>query len=132
MNVSHSIAGTDIARGFHPDGRYEFKIDANGDAVEELTYRFAFAAKEADGAQAYELHRLTGSDAADPHAEGRTCRRRGDGPRDRAGGRRPSLGRRGRGPVLDRLIRGTPLACGHRVVPPARGCRWKGRRVSTS
>ncbi|MEO5875941.1 MAG: DUF4331 family protein, partial [Streptosporangiaceae bacterium] len=70
VNVSHSIAGTDIPRGFHPDGHYEFKIDGDGDAVEDLTYRFTFGPRDADGAQTYELHRLTGPDAGDPHAGG--------------------------------------------------------------
>ncbi|WP_198533880.1 DUF4331 family protein [Streptomyces odonnellii] len=39
MDVSHSLACEDIPRGWYPEGRYEFKIDGNGDAVEELTYR---------------------------------------------------------------------------------------------
>jgi hypothetical protein len=70
MNVSHSLAGEDIPRGFHPEGRYEFKVDGNGDAVEELTYRFTFGEARRDGVQPYTLHRLTGLQAEDPYAEG--------------------------------------------------------------
>ena len=39
INVCHSIAGEIPAPGYHPEGMYEFKIDLNRDAVEELTYR---------------------------------------------------------------------------------------------
>ncbi|MFE7123320.1 DUF4331 family protein [Streptomyces sp. NPDC057617] len=70
MDVSHSLAGEDIPRGFHPEGRYEFKIDGDGDAVEELTYRFTFGERGPDGRQAYRMHRLTGVEAQDSHAEG--------------------------------------------------------------
>ncbi|XVU28072.1 DUF4331 family protein [Actinoplanes sp. CA-054009] len=57
INVCHSIAGDIPEPGFHPEGKYEFKIDTNGDAVEELTYRFVFAPRDADGRQAYEIFR---------------------------------------------------------------------------
>ncbi|MDX3854521.1 DUF4331 family protein [Streptomyces sp. AK02-01A] len=67
---SHSLAGEDIPRGFHPEGRYEIKIDANGDAVEDLTYRFTFEERDEAGEQSYELRRLTGPEARDPAAEG--------------------------------------------------------------
>ncbi|MFF7211963.1 DUF4331 family protein [Streptomyces sp. NPDC008238] len=73
-NHSHSLGGEDVPRGFHPEGRYEIKIDGNGDAVEDLTYRFVFAEREgrdtADGAQTYEVRRLAGPEARDPSAEG--------------------------------------------------------------
>lgn len=69
-NHSHSLAGKDIPRGLHPEGRYEFKIDTDGDAVEDLTYRFVFAERDADGRQAYGVHRLAGPDARDPAATG--------------------------------------------------------------
>ncbi|MFE4174131.1 DUF4331 family protein [Streptomyces sp. NPDC056909] len=67
---SHSLGGEDIPRGFHPEGRYEIKIDANGDAIEDLTYRFTFAERDQAGEQNYELRRLTGPEARDPAAEG--------------------------------------------------------------
>jgi hypothetical protein len=70
LNVSHSLAGEDILRGFHPEGRYEFKIDGDGDAVEDVTYRFTFDDRRQDGSQPYTLRRLTGSEAQDPYADG--------------------------------------------------------------
>ncbi|GEC06233.1 hypothetical protein SSP24_38880 [Streptomyces spinoverrucosus] len=69
-NHSHSLAGEDIPRGLHPEGRYEFKIDGIGDAVEDLTYRFSFSDADADGTQGYELRRLAGPEAGDAFAEG--------------------------------------------------------------
>ena len=36
INVCHSIAGAVRSPGFHPEGMYEFKIDLDGDAVEEI------------------------------------------------------------------------------------------------
>ncbi|GAA0424414.1 hypothetical protein Acor_45250 [Acrocarpospora corrugata] len=69
-NHSHSSAGLDIPRGLHPEGRYEVKIDGNGDAVEDLTYRFTFDARDEHGNQAYRLCRLAGLDARDVSAEG--------------------------------------------------------------
>jgi len=38
INVCHSIAGPIPA----PEGMYEFKVDLDGDAVEDLTYRVTF------------------------------------------------------------------------------------------
>ncbi|MFF2102299.1 DUF4331 family protein [Streptomyces sp. NPDC058202] len=64
-NHSHSIAGEDIPRGLHPEGRYEFKIDGDGDAVEDVTYRFLFEAQDATANQAYQVRRLNGREAGD-------------------------------------------------------------------
>ncbi|MFB4284787.1 MULTISPECIES: DUF4331 family protein [unclassified Nonomuraea] len=69
MNVSHSLAGN-VTRGFHPEARYEFKIDGNGDAVEDVTYRFTFGDRDADGEQAFELRRITGPAARDLFGSG--------------------------------------------------------------
>jgi hypothetical protein len=49
---------------------YEFKIDLNGDAIEELTYRLTFTERDKNGNQTYTVRRLTGADATDPHAGG--------------------------------------------------------------
>jgi hypothetical protein len=49
---------------------YEFKIDLNGDAVEELTYRFVFKERDMNGNQSYTVRRLTGADAVKPEAAG--------------------------------------------------------------
>ena len=70
INVCHSIAGAVPSPGFHPEGMYEFKVDLNGDAVEEITYRIKFDARDADGAQRLTLHRIDGAQATDPHAPG--------------------------------------------------------------
>ncbi|MET7422604.1 DUF4331 family protein [Dactylosporangium sp. NPDC005555] len=68
MNVNHSIAtevtGHRVPAGFHPDAQYEFKVDTNGDAIEDLTFRFTF-----DG-PALRLHGLAGTHATHPEARG--------------------------------------------------------------
>ncbi|GLW11261.1 hypothetical protein Misp01_63890 [Microtetraspora sp. NBRC 13810] len=69
-NHSHSFAGEDIPRGMHPDGTYEIKIDGNGDAVEDLTYRFTFGERAGDGTQPYVLRRLAGPEPRDALAAG--------------------------------------------------------------
>jgi len=67
VNVDPSIAGPDAPRGFHPEARYEFRIDGDHDQIPELTYRLAFGPADQAGRQAVELRRLTGQDAdADP------------------------------------------------------------------
>jgi hypothetical protein len=68
VNIDPSIAGPDAPRGFHPDARYEFRIDADDDQIPDLTYRLAFGPADQAGCQAVELRRLTGQDAdADPN-----------------------------------------------------------------
>ena len=42
MIVNTSLAGAGRIPGFHPEGRYEFKIHLDGAATEQLTYRFSF------------------------------------------------------------------------------------------
>jgi Domain of unknown function (DUF4331) len=71
INVCHSIFGPIPAPGYHPEGMYEFKIDMNGDAIEDVTYRFVFKERDAQGNQSYVVTRLMGADAADPHAAGK-------------------------------------------------------------
>ena len=63
MNAGHSLAGQDV-RGFHPEAMYEFKIDGDGDAVEDVTYRLTFTD------HLLRLHRIDGTDAPDPFAAG--------------------------------------------------------------
>jgi Domain of unknown function (DUF4331) len=74
MDVNHSIApqvtGTKVPAGFHPEARYEFKIDTDGDAVENITYRLTFGELDSDGRQAFEFRLLTGTEAADLDAQG--------------------------------------------------------------
>ncbi|MEV4005284.1 DUF4331 family protein [Actinomadura sp. NPDC049753] len=69
MNVSHSLAGGN-PRGFHPEARYEFKVDGNGDAVEDVTFRFTFDDRGATGDQAFRLQRIIGPEAREPTGTG--------------------------------------------------------------
>ena len=70
INVCHSIAGPIPAPGYHPEGMYEFKVDLNGDAVEELTYRLIFDERDKNGNQRYQVRNIRGAGASDPHAPG--------------------------------------------------------------
>jgi hypothetical protein len=57
-------------KGFHPEALYEFHVDVDGDAVQDLTFRFRFLAPDADGRQAWALYRLAGAEAGDRNASG--------------------------------------------------------------
>ena len=70
INVCHSIFGEIPTPGYHPEGMYEFKIDLNGDAIEDVTYRITFDDRDAAARQRFVLRRITGADATDPHASG--------------------------------------------------------------
>ncbi|MGA2894503.1 MAG: DUF4331 family protein [Xanthobacteraceae bacterium] len=70
INVCHSIFGKIPTPGYHPEGMYEFKIDLNGDAVEDTTYRINFDERDSAGQQRFVLQRITGAKAVDPHAAG--------------------------------------------------------------
>jgi Domain of unknown function (DUF4331) len=69
IDVCHSIAHPKIP-GYHPEGMYEFKVDLNGDSVEEVTYRFSFDERDSQGKQHYTVRYIRGADATDPHAAG--------------------------------------------------------------
>ena len=66
INVCHSIFGKIPTPGYHPEGMYEFKIDLDGDAVEDVTYRFTFDERDSAGKQRFVLRRITEGAAADP------------------------------------------------------------------
>ncbi len=70
INVCHSIFGPIPAPGYHPEGMYEFKVDLNGDAIEDITYRLTFTERDMHGRQAYTVRRLIGAEAVDPEAAG--------------------------------------------------------------
>ncbi|MGA7225341.1 MAG: DUF4331 family protein [Candidatus Acidiferrales bacterium] len=70
ISVCHSIFGPIPTPGYHPEGMYEFKVDLNGDAIEDFTYRFTFQERDAQGNQAYTVRRLTGADAGNRDAAG--------------------------------------------------------------
>ena len=48
---------------FHPESVYEFKLDTNGDELEEVSYRFRFGAPDATGKQPLNVLRATGERA---------------------------------------------------------------------
>ena len=70
MIVNSSLAGPGRVPGFHPEGRYEFKIHLDGAAAGQLTYRFSFGPADASGAQRVTIDRLAGPDAGDDRADG--------------------------------------------------------------
>jgi hypothetical protein len=70
MIVNTSLAGAGRVPGFHPEGRYEFKIHLDGSAGEQLTYRLSFAPADASGAQQVAIDRLDGTGAGDDHLAG--------------------------------------------------------------
>ncbi|CAA0090277.1 Uncharacterised protein [Starkeya nomas] len=70
INVCHSIFGAIPTPGYHPEGMYEFKIDLDGDAVEDITYRLTFDERDGAGAQRLLLRCVTGSGATNPDAPG--------------------------------------------------------------
>ena len=70
INVCHSIFGPIPVPGYHPEGMYEFKVDSNGDAIEEVTYRLTFDERDKNGKQRYVVRCVKGQDAIDPHAPG--------------------------------------------------------------
>ncbi|HUM06013.1 MAG TPA: DUF4331 family protein [Terriglobales bacterium] len=70
INVCHSIFGPIPSPGYHPEGMYEFKVDVDGDAVEEITYRLTFSERDAKGRQRYVVRCIKGAAATDPHASG--------------------------------------------------------------
>jgi len=70
INVCHSIFGPIPVPGYHPEGMYEFKVDLNGDAVEDVTYRLTFGERNKSGKQSYAVRCIRGAEAVDPHAPG--------------------------------------------------------------
>ena len=72
INVCHSIAGPIPAPGYHPEGMYEFKMDLDGDAIEDITYRVTFDERDEHGKQRYVVRCIRGADAIDPDAAGTT------------------------------------------------------------
>jgi hypothetical protein len=95
INVCHSLAGEIPVPGCHPEGRYEIKVDLDGDATEELTYRFTFEERDETGQQAYRLHRLTGDEAARAEADGELVLESVTGTTASSGGLRTWAGKAG-------------------------------------
>jgi Domain of unknown function (DUF4331) len=70
MMANSSLAGTDRPAGFHPEGRYEFKVHLDAASDEAITYRFSFAPADSSGVQGVVLDRLEGAEAGDDSATG--------------------------------------------------------------
>ena len=70
INVCHSIFGPIPSPGYHPEGMYEFKIDLDRNAVEEITYRFKFNERDQHGNQSYIIRRIRGPEATDLFSQG--------------------------------------------------------------
>jgi hypothetical protein len=56
-------AGKTSPTTFHPEIVYEFKVDTNADAIEELSFRFKFGAPDANGEQPITVLSATGAAA---------------------------------------------------------------------
>ena len=69
MNVRTSLAGDTVPDGFHPEGRYEFKVHLDDAPRENLTFRWVFGPRAGDR-QEYRVIRLSGNAAADDDAAG--------------------------------------------------------------
>jgi uncharacterized protein DUF4331 len=53
LNVNHSLG--EAPAGYHPEARYEFKLDTDGDARADLVYRFTFGEPDESGRQSVTL-----------------------------------------------------------------------------
>jgi len=63
-------AGKSSPTTFHPEALYEIKLDTDGDAVEDITFRVNFGEPVTDGAQSFSVGRVEGEAARNPVAEG--------------------------------------------------------------
>ncbi len=70
IDLCSSFFGAIPTPGYHPEGMYEFKLDLDGDAVEDVTYRFRFSERDAAGKQRFVLRRIDGAEASNPDAAG--------------------------------------------------------------
>ena len=61
MTVS-PLAGITGATTFHPQGKYLLKVDTNGDAVEDTTFRITFSNPDDRGVQRVRLKEIAGRD----------------------------------------------------------------------
>ena len=62
-------ASPTYGKPWNPAGRYELRLDTNGDYIEDYTWRFTFPVNAA-GVQHVVVEQLTGAAASDPNARG--------------------------------------------------------------
>jgi hypothetical protein len=70
MCVNNSAASIDSPGAFRPNAHHDFRVDVNGDAVEDHAFRVVFGESEASRPQPLELRMLSGADARDHHTSG--------------------------------------------------------------
>src|SRR5262249_7796076 len=70
LTINSVISEAGAPQDFHPEAQYLIKVDLDGDAVEDLTYRCVFGERGDMGVQGIELRRLAGRDAGNPAALG--------------------------------------------------------------
>ncbi|CAA9452423.1 MAG: hypothetical protein AVDCRST_MAG02-906 [uncultured Rubrobacteraceae bacterium] len=63
-------AGKSSPTTFHPGALYEIKLDTDGDAVEDVTYRVTFGDPDASDTQTLAVRRAGGDAARNPRSEG--------------------------------------------------------------
>jgi hypothetical protein len=66
------LAGTLNDGTFHPDASYEFNIDSNGDAIEDLIYKVNFSAPDGSLQQGVTLRRISAGGSKSVIASGHT------------------------------------------------------------
>jgi hypothetical protein len=66
MCVNSSAAGSNTPVGFHPGAHYDFRVDIDGDNLEDVIHRVTFGRLDDSGRQALEVHLLSG-DAVREH-----------------------------------------------------------------
>lgn len=66
------VAGVLSPTSFHPNASYDFKIDSDGDAREDITYKVSFSPPNSEGAQQVLLRRVPAKGASAVLARGWT------------------------------------------------------------
>ncbi len=70
LDVNSTVTGDHADPDFWPGARYELKANREGADREDVTFRVTFGEADPTGGQTFQLHVLTGADAADDAATG--------------------------------------------------------------
>ena len=70
LDVNSTVTGQHAEPDFWPGARYNLKAHLDGAEREGVTFRMTFGEAATDGGQVFQLHLLTGADAADDDADG--------------------------------------------------------------